>query len=342
MPTNPRLKFKRGLAHDPVTGMWHVRQTVDGHTLQKAFYSKLAANRWRDHRALTAVGVPDDDATAPTLAEARDAYLDRLALLNRRDTTAQYYRAKLTTLVAGLGDRRLDRITQRHIEAYVAARTAAGQSGGTVNKELGALITLYKHTGVRQRWHLPALSHTPAERIVYNPDRIRALWDALDPETRLAVGLCLFLGLRAEEAYKVTRGMVDGDELRLPSDITKTSSGNRTWICPTLAALIPDGPADRPLITLTRGQIRHRLEPASAAAGCDPAITGIGHMRHHCTTWADECGWTEREIQQVTRHTTGSVTKRYTHSHSIRLKKRILSDVESYFLGTWTDDQKGQ
>jgi integrase len=338
MPTNPRLKFKNNMCKDPATGLWHIHKKIHGHTTQRAFPTKRAATLFLEHLVLEAAGV-QIVGPAPTLAEARDAYIANRTLLGRSPRTIDMYHQKTAALIKGLGDKRLDRIDQRAIESYVLARQDE-VCNGTINKELGTLRTFHTHSKVSPKWELEKLSHDPAEKQVYSPDVIRRLWSELSDELRLAVGLCLFTGMRGEEAYKAEHSWVDGDELRIPRDATKVGPGGKTYLVPTLRELIPAGrPLREKLITLTENQIRDALYHACRTIDLMvlnkkdelvPAIKGVGLFRHHCVTYADENGWSEQDTQQVTRHTTGSQTGRYRHSHSILLKKRMLLDVEAH------------
>lgn len=329
MPTNPRLVFRNNLARDPETGRYHARIKVHGRPHQRSFSSKRAALLWLEALELRRAGVELEGEPTPTLAEARDAYVERLKLLNRSDATQDYYHRHVHHLLKALGKAtELDEVTQRAVEAYVAARKTQ-VSAGTVNKELRALVTIYRHAGVEPRWSLPALSHHPRRRRVHSPAQLRTLWDTLSPPARVPLGLCLLAGLRASEAMAAVPAWRVGDD-ELEVRVRKTEGWNRTWLCPTLREALAAAPLP---VAVDLNALQRELVAGSRTAGITPPLTGPGAGRHHCATWAVDAGCTRDQVREVLSHASGSVTDRYVHSHAIATKRRVLEAVERVFLG---------
>ena len=325
MPRNPRLAWKNNLARDAVTGRYHVRVMIGGRVIQRAFPTRRAAVAALEHYSLQAAGIPTE-TVAPTLAEALEVYVERLALLQRSEATEDYYRRRMKPLIVALGELRLDRLDQRRLEEYVGERSQE-VGAGTVNKELHALVTICRHHGLTPAWRLPSLSHHPRSRMVQAPAVVALLWRELSPPARAAVGLCLLAGMRASEATAAEASWVHGEELWVP--VRKTGGWNRTALVATLAAARP---RERKLVTVDDAPLRYELEKVSKRHGITPPYRGPGAFRHHCATWAVDAGCTRDQVREVLSHQGGTVTDRYVHSQAVAIKRRVLETVEGVLL----------
>ena len=323
---NTRLQFKKNLARDPRTGRWHVRLRIHGRRAQKGgFPSKQSASLFLEHQILNAAGVPLE-GPAPTLKEAANSYLERLRLLQRSEDTIRYYEPKVLVLTQAFGDPPLDRISQANIEGFVKERSREVKPS-TVNKELSFLRSLYRHTEIDPSWALAPLSAQTSRRFVHSRDVVRELWSTLAAETKVAVGLCLFVGLRQKTAYEADATWVHGSELWIPH--SKTGESFKTYVVPTLSALLP---SEGKLVRKNRDAIRSELMRRSKKLKINPPYQGIGGFRHHCATYLAECGVSPDVIRLVLTHSVGGVTARYVASQSLTLKRDALTKVEEYLF----------
>jgi integrase len=294
---------------------------TNGRVTQRQFPTRRAAVLFLEHLALTRAGVPYS-SPAPMLSEAADAYQQRLHRLERSDATVRYYEGRIQAIIDVIGDAPLDRITQRDIDYFVTQRRKYA-AATTVNKELSALHTIYKHAGVAPEWNGEPLSAQPGRRVVRPPDVVRKLWAELTGPAKVAVALCLFAGLRRSEAFAADASWVQGSELRVV--VRKTAEHNRTHLVKTLRAILPKRGR---LVAATEGQVCRAIATASKRAGIKPPYTGPGVFRHHCASYAADAGYSPEQIRLVLAHQTGTVTDRYIHSQSIKLKRKILEAVE--------------
>lgn len=331
MVRNPRLKWKRNLAQDPKTKHWHARKMINGRVIQRAFRTKASAERFLgglvDKAIADAYGLELAEVV-PTVGEAFEMYGAVLAEAGRSPDTIQFYANKAKAMKPYLGSKALDAIDRATVAEYVSRRRAK-VSDGTVRKELNALRTVSRECQVPPTWTMPKLTHTPKRRAVQPVAVVRALWPLLQPETRVAVGLCLLAGVRAAECFRATAEWVHGDELHV--EIQKAEGGvNRTHLVKTLREILP---TTGQLVTATPNAIRHDLEAASEKLSINPPYTGPGAFRHHCATYIVECGFTLEDVRLVLGHRQGGVTGRYVHSQRIEKKKIVLEAVEAYVFG---------
>lgn len=332
MVRNPRLKWKNNVARDAKTGRYHARKMVNRKLVQRSFPTKRAATMFLEALVIDAVaaayGLPMDDP-APTVAEAMEAYLEELRGLSRSPATLAYYEIRRKPLEAALGALELDRVTQRDVDDYVAGRKAQ-VGGGTINKELQTLRTIYHRAGITPTWRRAKQTHQVRRRAVQPVEVVRAIWPTLSRETQCAVGLCLLAGMRAAEAYRAEASWVAGEIL---TNLMHKSEGdtNRTYLVATLRDILP---ADGPLVAKPERAVQYELTKASAALKIVPLYNGPGAFRHHCSTYAVELGFTLEDVRLVLGHQQGGVTDRYIHSQRIQKKKSVLEAVEEFIFPT--------
>jgi integrase len=327
-PRERPLRYSKNIAHDKVTGRYHVLKKIGGRQIKRAFPTRRAAIAFLEHLSLRAAGVAGAEIE-PTVEEAFGQYEAELKRLGRSRHTIRYYQLRRKPLTIVLGKYQLSRVTQAMVNDYIDMRSHE-VGNGTINKELTALRTIYTAANIAPAWRLKALTHRPKRKRVHQVETVQKLWSRLSRPTRCAVGLCLFAGFRAEEVWRAEASWVHGDEI--DCEIEKSGGEtNRTWLVKTLRDILPK---TGKLVRKSESAIRYELEAASKALGIIPPYLGPGAFRGHCSTYATELGYSREECKLVLGHQFGDVTDRYIHSQQIEKKKKVLEAVEKYVLGS--------
>lgn len=327
-PRERPLHYSGNIAHDKVTGRYHVLKKAGGRQIKRAFPTKRAAIIFLEHMALRAAGAGGAEIE-PTVEEAFTQYEAELRRMGRSKHTIRYYQLRRRPLVIVLGKYQLSRVTQAMVNDYIDMRSHE-VGNGTINKELTALRTIYTAANVTPGWRLKALSHRPKRKRVHPVETVSALWRGLSRPTKCAVGLCLFAGFRAEEVWRADASWVHGSEI--DCEIEKSGGEtNRTWLVKTLCDILPK---TGKLVRKSESAVRYELEAASKALKITPPYLGPGAFRGHCSTYATELGFSRDECKLVLGHQFGDVTDRYIHSQQIEKKKKVLEAVEKYVLGS--------
>src|SRR5664280_132906 len=331
--------YVNGIKHD--ANGFHVRKLVRGRICKATFSEEADAIRYRSQLERVKAGLADEDgAYSITLAQAMDAYGERLELLSRRKSTRGFYATKYAAILNVIpGETPLGDIRQRDIDALVRRRRADGLGDGTILQDLRALQALYHKivsaedgAKARQAWTVPEIAYRPLSRWTYTPEEIARLWPAIRSEqARLAFALCLLAGMRGGEALAVQGSWVRRSDSELWVEVHKTRTRNRTALVKTLADMVPVDVEGR-VVKLSKSVIGRYLQRASREVGLDPPIGGHGSGRHHCASWAADLGFTRPEIALVLGNVLGGATAHYIHSQSVSIKRRVLEAVEARFL----------
>jgi len=301
---------------------------IKGRVYHRSFRTETTAKKYYDHLELLAAGVVETEDETVTLHDAAKRYLESRRQRARSSDTIAYYAKHFRQLEAILdGSTPLCKISDRDLLVYAEDR--ANDAGpATINKEVADLLRLCKAEKV-QPPHWEPMSAQVKARWVRPPEEVARLWVLLEGPTQVAVGLCLFAGMRASEAMAATVSWCQWRlrELRIP--VRKTGTLNRTALVDTLAELLP---REGRLVQASENQVCHALRQASAKAGIEPEYSGPGAFRHHCATWAHELGYTSDQVALVLAHRQQGVTARYLHAQAVSLKREILEAVEQRFL----------
>lgn len=327
-PRSRPLAYKKNLAHDKVTGRWHVLKKINGRQIKRSFRSKRSAVMFIDDLEVKAAGV-NLAGIVPTVEEAFLEYEAELQRLGRSEHTVRFYQVRRKQLVAILGKYLLTSVTQQMVNNYIDRR-AAEVGNGTINKEITALRTVYTAANIPPAWRVKALTHRPKRKRVHPVDTVRRVWEELSTEARCAVGLCLLAGFRAEEVFRAEASWVHGNEI--DCEIEKSGGEtNRTWLVETLRDILPK---KGKLITKSQSAIRYEIEAVSKRLKIVPPYLGPGAFRGHCSTYATDLGFSREECKLVLGHQFGDVTDRYIHSQQIEKKRKLLEAVEKYVFGS--------
>ena len=320
--------FKAGIEYDRGRGVYRVRKIVNGKIHKGTFPTKRSAIVFIEKIVLDGRGIHVAELV-PTVREAVDSYLRNCELAGRSESTFHYYSLRRKPLEESFGDERLDRLRQGHIDAHIEARKKV-VGGNTISKELSFLLTVYRHVGIAPGWRLTALTVRPSRKRVHPVEQIRAVILEASEPVFCAVGLCLFAGMRAAEAWRADASWVRGEHIAVEM-LKAGGEVNVTYLVEPLRDRLPKS---GPLVTASEWQVGYELEKLSKKHGISPALRGPGIFRHHCATYAAELGFTREDRKLVLGHRFGDVTDRYVHSQEIGRKKKVLEAVAGYVFGT--------
>jgi integrase len=161
---------------------------------------------------------PSDNRTAPPFsAFCADKYQPHAeASLARQTYTNRTY--QIATLIQFFGDLRMDKIDRARVDAFVAARRAAGIGATTINDDLKVLKRVVSYAielGAPMRpLKVPALKvRAKAVRVkAWSADDVAALFAAVEAESPAILPLVVFLantGCRKTEALRLRWAAVD-------------------------------------------------------------------------------------------------------------------------------------
>lgn len=280
-------------------------------------------------------GTPVEDVVGLDLdlEEASRRYLEDLESRNVRAQTRQYYHDKHRILIAVLGPKvPLSKIFRPQVTGFIERRRKEGVSAGTIKKALTALRTLQRHFEIEPAWSMPRhlLQHKPKRRRVMPLSDVARLWQVIDGPPKVAVGLCLLIGIRAEEAYRADASWCDFEagEFYLPEEGTKRDEPNRTALVKTIMEILP---REGPLVRMERYALGRYLKRECKSLELPVIAEGPGLFRHICATTLGEFGYGDSEIALVLSHAYGTMRDRYVHSQAINKKRAMLEAVEAEF-----------
>lgn len=323
--------YKSCIEYDRAHGRYRVRKVVGGRVRKGTFPTRRAAVLFLEQLSLEQHGILLGQGAA-SVAEGIDSYLRECRLAGRSPLTISYYEIRRKALESGFGQTPLYLISQAGMDAYVEARSNE-VSTNTVAKEIAFLRSVYKHLGIAPLWRSRVLTERPSRRRVYPVELVRNLVSAASEPVFCAVGLCLFAGMRAAEAWRAEAGWVRDDLIEI--QVLKAGGDvNVTYLVPALRERLPRA---GPLVTANEAAVRYELEKLSKKVGISPPVLGPGIFRHHCATYAAELGFTREDRKLVLGHRFGDVTDRYVHSQEIGRKRKVLEAVAGYVLGTPPD-----
>jgi len=233
-------------------------------------------------------------------------------------------------------------ITRQSIETYKQKRLTDGVKPRTINKELSYLSVLLKWAADNNLCDpLPftvpkfpnRMTRAPKPRPLM-PAQITAVFEAIDPEYRLAFLLMADAGLRRSEAMTLTREQVELEQ----GIIFVTGKGSKERIVPIstdrlmvelvkrrdVKGWLTVNPATgRPYLTIRKALLR-----AAVKAGVDKHL--YHHLlRHSFGTAATVAGYDLSALQSIMGHSSPNTTGIYQHlaGDYLRSQGRKLNDM---------------
>lgn len=143
--------------------------------------------------------------------------------------TMRNERSSLDRLLAEVGPVQVRHLTERHVDAFLAAMQARGHSAGTMNIHLQTLRNFFNFCTRRGYLKTSPVEHrrkyrsVPRQRLRVPAEKFPALLEnAGHPRDRILVATGLFLWLRSSEAVNLTVGDVNLSDGEITVRIYKT------------------------------------------------------------------------------------------------------------------------
>jgi integrase len=135
---------------------WYGRYYVAGRRVKRRIGDKRApatrAGLTRVQAEAVLRRLIDREQAAPrvaerlTVAEAGERYLRQLEGLGRKRSTLQDYRSTLRVhLIPAFGDQELDKVTRKHVQAFMVAKRREGKAQKSVRNWLSTLHSIYAY-----------------------------------------------------------------------------------------------------------------------------------------------------------------------------------------------------
>lgn len=218
--------------------------------------------------------------------------------------------------------------TRSHLDLFARHLEGAGYSDSTRARWLSSLSSFYAYScsagavnenpaaNVR-RPKLPNYSPRLGLNLDTAPSVIEAA-EALTPDHRAIVALCLFAGLRISEALSVeARNIREEAGHRVLEVTSKGGRKDLVPLSPPAVRLLAEVIEERPTGPLLGGMDRFRafrlVAQLGKEAGLDQPLTPHD-LRHGAVTCSLEAGEPLHRVQQLARHASPLTTQRYDHS----------------------------
>jgi hypothetical protein len=338
MPRKQKLKFKDGIAHDPLSGSYHIRITVGGKRISRVVGSRRQAEaivRGLKHQKLATDLRLVVDGPGPSLGDCLSDYITDAEVRGLAPKTLQNYRAVRSNLERILSSCRQPRLQNKEISEYVRARRADGTSSKTIETELSILRSAIKATVGPEclTWSTPGTldSDEAAPKPIPLDQEIAAVYLALEDCKPLqrAVVLGLLTALRQGDVLELESTDV-ADGLIIKGLGKRRGRQIAIPVVPMLARSIRgvEGPLTVPAQSLRSGMRRHTQH-------LPKSWSGIGKLRSTAASWASAAGFTDQQIGVLLGHKGSTISKR-RHIRTvmpladpfIELRRAMLSAIE--------------
>lgn len=293
---------------------WWTRDPVTGNRCSTGFKDKEAARRWRAARERMAADPAHAAAEAATLGEWCGRFVAWKGS-TRSEATAAVARQKLGHWIRLFGsDAPIARLSEPSVfDRYVETRRGEGASDHTISKEVAHMLAVLKlakrakcFSGDLSTLRPPDLhaGYKPRKRAL-NRQELARLLAALEPRRGALVAVCVALGCRLGEAFRLLPTDIEADRVFIRG--TKTDEAER-WV-PILSVF-------RPLLQEASGylplqkweKVWRDLRAACARAGIEPCSTN-DLRRTHATILA-EAGVDRDVTRRLLGHTTPTLVDR--------------------------------
>lgn len=257
-----------------------------------------------------------------TFGEIAADYLSRNALYSENPRSMA---TQVSVLAPAFGHLRLDEITVKVIEVWMAGRLRAGRSKSTLNQNRSALSVIFEWARREGEWTGPNPARAikvfkvgPGRTRYLTPDEAARLVMAAAPHLKVLLMLALHTGGRRGELLALTWHDVD-IEAGVITFRRETTKSRKTRHVPMSADLIaflrplwkPDGPVctfeGRPL-----KRARKAFESARRRAGLGKDVV-LHTTRHSAASFFVQRGGSIYDLQKILGHCDIKLTERYAH-----------------------------
>jgi integrase len=259
-------------------------------------------------------------------AAFREVAQEYLAHYHLRKRDRQTMAFQIRVFVRHFGEADFGSIGEREIEAFFAARQAEGRSGATCNRNLSALIGLWRWAVERGHAErdpvaaMPRFPESPEEARYLSPEEIAQLILAAAPHLKAFLIALTYSGARMTEMLRLRWGRVDlkANAITFTRETTK---GRRTRIVPivpelreALVALRPGPPDAFVFVYNGRPVASMRTALRSAARRAGLGRIGFHTLRHSFARFFIERDGPVVLLQRILGHSTIGMTMRYVHT----------------------------
>jgi len=330
MARNTRLTFKNNIAHDKVTGRYHVRVMVRGRVVQRAFPTRRAAVMFHEALVLDAAAQAyglHTDVGPRTLEDAIEEYITDRRLYGLSEVTLSDYNNIAKRVYGHLGKSFPIHLRKRDINEYILLRQADGAGNRRILRELKMLRTMLKNTVGPEvvTWAIPALVLENIDHSIPTDEEIGTVYSSAREDVQTAILLALLTGMRAGDVFRASpRWRTDN---LLAVEMSKRHGlVNVLPIIPTLKTRL-DTLSSPLYVTSSKDAVKMALQRGEGT------WSGVGHLRRVCATWASQAGFSEEDIGLVLGDAGATVARRhYIDDEGIKRKRRVLKAVEKRFL----------
>jgi integrase len=299
----------------------------------------------------------EENLRAPAIAEFLRGWLSTKETTNAAGTADRYGKS-VTEFIDSLGkhaERPLTSLTPRHIEVFIAKRSALGLSPSTVSLDAKVI-----RTALNKARRQGLITSNPAEavdlpendaveRAAFTPAEVKMLVDAADGEWKTLILLAYFTGARLSDCCRMQWAAVDLAKGAITYTQGKTGNTVTIPIHPSLDAQLSKLPgSDKPEKFLMPGMAdkgpggRHGLSESFKAimrkAGVDAqrverkvgvrtlSRRSFHALRHSFTSALANAGVASELRMKLTGHTTEAAHRGYSH-HELETLRAAISKL---------------
>lgn len=354
MPRNPKAKGKSSLGNNLylINGSIWFRFTYRGKRYDKrigrADEIPLTSARYIANKLKSQIieGNYLEIEHAPTFREVAHKYLEwyKTDRVNASRRTVKETERRIKKLLEVFGDKTLDYFSEFLIESYKQDRLKEGVKPSTINRELNilrAILHKAKEWGLYSG-ELPKIKTYKVndERVRYlTPEELKALIDACPEWFKPVVKFACLTGLRASELFSLTWDKVNLSQgyVTVEAKYSKNKETKRLPLHPKALEVLRELKAKQETEGIDHGYVftNSRGEPYSVEGqgykrafktACKKA--GIEDfrfhdLRHTFASYLVMSGVDLYTVQELMRHHSPRMTKRYAHLSPEHIRKEL-------------------
>ncbi len=282
----------------------------------------------------------------PLFSEVAEKYLEwyKTERVNASRRTIRETERRVKKLLETFGDKSLDYFSEFLIESYKQERLKEGVKPSTVNRELNilrAILHKAKEWGMYSG-ELPKIKtyRVDDERVRYlSPEELKALIDACPDWFKPVVKFACLTGLRASELFSLTWDMVNLSQgyITVPAKYSKTKETKSIPLHPKALEVLREVKAWQEKKGIDHGYVfTNRMGKPYSVEGqgykrvfrsaCKKA--GIEDfrfhdLRHTFASYLVMRGVDFYTVQELMRHSSPKMTKRYAHLSPEHIRKEL-------------------